>query len=215
MRTVLVLLCLFLLSFPATSVAGQQTAHPKHQRAPKPKRHEPTVVIVQPIDTTTEIDSESQMRKLYARAGLLKVFSTDKKYDDVPPAEMQGGVDQLGIDFTTTTNWTADNFGKLAKALEGDYVAGVELISLNVGPPANAKPAKNAKNGPSLLDASIDIACWLYDAKTQKMLLSGDKLHWNYIAHRGDDKLDSRDVGYEVILQAVEHAYKDVPKARR
>ena len=196
-----------LVSLTALAAGAQQQDKPKPK--PKPKRERPIhrgnfVLVLPVIDGTTSNTEESDIRRLYARAGMLKAF-TERKLDIVPQIIVQGIQDQEKVSLTDVENWTSDKFDKLAQDADCHYIAGAKLLSV-----ADATMIAN-KKGITGMNAEVQLATWLYDAKLHQFLLENVKTDWTYTAKKGDEKLDQKAINYEAIVDAAEHAFKVAP----
>src|SRR5579862_10062374 len=147
----------------------QTPAPTQGKKAPKPKKQAPEVIIIDPIDKTGAKDEESFDRHLFARAGVLGAFKL-KKIDDVSPAEIQGTIDQLQIDFKNSDNWTSDNFDKLSEPWKASMVAAITVDSLK-----GAWVDSGTKN--PTISATADFTVWLYDVKKQKFIVEKQPSH--------------------------------------
>ncbi len=202
MRIPFFLAAILLLGCCAFAVQGssqQSSPPPKQKKAAKPKKKGPEVILLKVLDKTGATGDESLDRSLFARAGALHVFKV-KKIDDVSPAEIQGTMDQLEIDFTKPENWTAENFDKLAEPWEATYVAAASVDSLEPG-----KAGSGGKN--PMVMAGADVTVWLYDVKQHKFIVEHQSSHYDYMNKKGDMPADPKAAAYEAITGATEAAF--------
>jgi len=206
MRTSVLLAALLLLSsVGALAQSGGQQAPATPHKKVKPKKVEPKVIILKVVDKTGATGEESLDRSLFARAGVLTVFKF-KKIEDISPAEIQGTIDQLEIDFSKPENWTSDNFDKLAEPWEATYIAGVTVDALQDAKTVGAKD-------PSVM-AEADFTVWLYDVKLHKFLVEHESSHYIYKVKKGDDAMDPKSVAYQVISSGAKEAFLTALKSK-
>jgi hypothetical protein len=208
MKLRIVFACLLALSLGAAYAqdATQTPAHAHSKKASKPKKHDPEVIIIDPIDKTGAKDEESFDRHLFARAGVLGAFKF-KKIGDISPAEIQGTADQLQVDFKNQDNWTPDNFDKLAEPWQASYVAAITVDGLK-----DASVDSSSKN--PTITASADFTVWLYDVKNKKFIVDHASSHYDYKVKKGDDPVDPKSVDYEVIVDGAKEAFLSALKTK-
>lgn len=185
--------------------SGQQT-NPPPKKQKKPKKIGPEVIILKVIDKTGATGEESLDRSLFARAGILTAFNK-KKVEDISPAEIQGTIDQLQIDFGNPDNWTPDNFDKLSEPWKASYVAGAIVDAIG-----DAKVTPGTKD-PSITDTA-DITIWLYDVRLKKFNVEKLSSHYQYKEKKGDMAVDPKAVAYQAISGAALDAFTEALKAK-
>lgn len=202
MRIPLFLAGILLLCCCAIAIqnSSQQTSPPpKQKKAAKPKKHGPEVILLKILDKTGATGDESTYRGMFARAGALHVFKV-KKIEDISPAEIQGTMDQLEIDFAKPENWTPENFDKLAEPWDATYVAAATVDSLEP-----AKVTAGTKN--PMIMAGADVTIWLYDVKQHKFIVEHQSSHYDYMNKKGDMPADPKAAAYEAISGATDAAF--------
>ena len=165
----------------------------------------PTVLILPVANLTGANQEESDFAALYARAGLLKVFS-EKKIEIVSPAAVQAEQDQLGIDLKLPINWTQENFDKIAADKEADWVAAATLTAISDNAP---DLGANAKKATPSLTAQVTLSSWLYDVKNHAFLMQNSSGQWSYTAKKTEEKLDRKAVNYQAVMDAIQHTFKE------
>jgi hypothetical protein len=177
----------------------------KKPRPPKKEKKGHYTILLPVVNLTGITGEEADFQSLYARAGLLKVFS-ERRFDILSPAEMQVTAEQNRLDLKTPSVWTSENLDKLADPWGAPYVAGIELLSVQ----DQEEPAPlNKKKAMANVNAHVKVAAWLYETKTHKFLMENTPSEVTYSAKKTTDKVDNKGINYTAVMNAVQNAFKD------
>ena len=197
MRTALAFLCIALAALAASQA--------KPAKKPKPKKLGPQVIILKVLDHTGATGEASVLRYEYARAGLLNGFNK-RKIISISPAEIQGTIDQLQIDFSKTDTWTPDNFERLSDPWSAAFVAGETLDAVD-----ETKPSKKGDR----IMATVSVTLWLYSVKDHKFIAQSQPLQKSYTSMKGEETADAKATEYEAIAQASDYALRAAFKDKK